>query len=217
MQYINLNLTETNTNSGNSLSLTDLALGTESAMSPQRGGGNGFFSSLFGSNENEDQAEGQRQGQTKVTDTNKLALIMAKDKNWAGLESLVKYNSITDFTAKDADGNTVLHYVADEKTNPKAFDIVKKIVNSKNVKSFVNIQNKDGDPPLHLAVRAGNHKIANLLVKKGARKTSKIMMNKLLQVKLKYPQIVARDKTETKIRIRTKTKKSNMENLNLEI
>lgn len=43
--------------------------------------------------------------------THKAALKMAKEGNWSGLKTLVECNAITNYAAKDAQGNTVLHYV----------------------------------------------------------------------------------------------------------
>lgn len=176
MQYINLNLTETNTNYKDDFSLTDMALGTESPEQTQatydQNGGGDFFG-LFGSNKN---------------DVNKVVLVAAKEKNWAVVEWLVKNNVVTKFDVKDSDGNTLLHYLVTERKDKNVHDIVKKILNSSNIKLFINVTNNEGDTALHRAVKAGNHDVATMLIDRGAKKDIKNKEGQYVDTETEVPE-----------------------------
>lgn len=147
--YLNLNLTEGDDN----LDLSDLfSIGTESVSnkSAQHGG---FFWSMDGNN-----------------GADQIALKAAQLRNYYVIDFLVNQNLIRNYGSQDSDGCTLLHYLARETSN-EVEPIVDKVLARSNIKSFINIQNKDGDTPLHVAVKAGNHDIAEKLVGAGSDKS----------------------------------------------
>lgn len=94
-------------------------------------------------------------------DDGKSCLHIAATKNIRLVRLLLEYN--VDVNAVDNLGNTVLHTVASIKTrDPTAVEILK--TNRANV----NIKNKEGDTPLHIAARTGNYKMVRVLIDHGA-------------------------------------------------
>ncbi|KAI5734694.1 hypothetical protein M8J77_009566 [Diaphorina citri] len=94
-------------------------------------------------------------------DDGKSCLHIAATKNIRLVRLLLEYN--VDVNAVDNLGNTVLHTVASIKTrDPTAVEILK--TNRANV----NINNKEGDTPLHIAARTGNYKMVRVLIDHGA-------------------------------------------------
>jgi hypothetical protein len=156
MEYINLNLTEMNPNSvGNPFSLTDLALGTESQGSPQRGG------FLWSSN-----------GASKM---DKSILNAAKLKKYEVVKFMLDEGLVTNPGAADENGNTLLHILVMDGANNEAVEIVKKLLLCpQNVKSYINKQNKKyKQTPLHIAASNGYNEVAELLEKAGADRSIK--------------------------------------------
>lgn len=102
--------------------------------------------------------------------TTEATLDAARSKNFKFVYDMIKYN-LVDFNQKDADGNTVLHYLVS--TSTPNIEIIEKILVSDKQNLSVNMQNKDGNTPLHLATIHGLHDIASLLVENGADKTIK--------------------------------------------
>jgi hypothetical protein len=94
---------------------------------------------------------------------NSKILLAAKEKNYNVVSFMVKNNMVSDFSCKDQDQNSLLHYLAAGGGNTEALTVAKLIVNSSNVKNFINLQNGSGDTPLHVAVKNGCTGFASLL------------------------------------------------------
>jgi epidermal growth factor receptor substrate 15 len=99
-------------------------------------------------------------------------------KTIEGQLETVKYmidnNLVNDFTARDENGDTVLHLLARKYSeNPIASAIVNLLLNAGERHIFLNIQNKEGDTPLHIAVKEGNMILAEKLLEAGANKKIK--------------------------------------------
>tara|TARA_Y100000780_G_C13695839_1_gene422044 strand:- start:2422 stop:3861 length:1440 start_codon:yes stop_codon:yes gene_type:complete len=107
-------------------------------------------------------------------------------KTIEGQLETVKYmidnNLVDDFTVVDDNGDTVLHLLVrkyDE--NPIASAIVNLLLSSGKRGTFLNIQNKDGDTPLHIAVKEGNMVLAEKLLKAGAEKKIKNAIGQFIE------------------------------------
>jgi hypothetical protein len=149
--YLNLNLTEMDDN----LEVDDpLSIGTESNTQTtlQKGG---FFWSLDGRSE-----------------ADKIALKAAQLRNYYVLDFFINQNLIKNYGAQDSDGCTILHYLVRE-SSQNVGPLVDKILARSDSKSFIDVQDKNGDTPLIAAVKAGNHEMADKLVGSGSDKTKK--------------------------------------------
>ena len=122
---------------------------TSSFIPPQMNGGNWFF----GGNEN-----------------NQKAIQACKEHEFAALSFLIRHDMVTDYGVQDPDtGSTILHCVAKHFSNiPDVQDVLVKILTNKSVSSFINIKNKTGCTPLHIALSQGNQPLVNLLIRAGA-------------------------------------------------
>jgi hypothetical protein len=147
MEVLDLNLSDITTDSLNNLS--DISFSSE----PQTMQDGGFLSYFCG---------------------NKLesaVLDAAKERNYAVIEFMVNKNLISSFKHKDNSGNTLLHYLVSIQ-NPNV-KLIEKILSHKDVKSFINCQNNEGNTPLISAVKAKNHDLCTLLLNHGADKSKK--------------------------------------------
>lgn len=99
------------------------------------------------------------------------AVEAARLKNYTVLKYFIEKNLIGNMGTRDENGNTILHYLATD-SNPK-MDIINSLLYRGDVKNFINSQNNNGDTPLILAVKSGNHDLANLMIAKGADKNIK--------------------------------------------
>ena len=149
MQFFDLNLSEVTTDTINNLS--DISF---SADTPQNMKGGGLFSLFTGSSKVE-----------------KAVLDAAKEKNFAIVEFMIDKGLISSYGVQDKDGNTLLHYLV-VAPNPN-LKLIEKIIKQSNSKSFVNKQNNDGDTPLILAVKSGQHDLCTALISSGADKSIK--------------------------------------------
>src|SRR5687768_8752345 len=71
-------------------------------------------------------------------DINKAAIEAAKNGQYEALLFLVKHNLISNYSAYDEDGKTILHYlVANSQIDSS---LIKEIISRKDVKSFINAQ-----------------------------------------------------------------------------
>ncbi len=162
MRDIHLSIPDiVNTLDGNTLS--DLSISTEepepevgrnaSSYKKQQGG---FF---FGSSS---------------SDNNSKVIQAAREKNYAVVSFMVENDMVTDFGKTDADKKTVLHYlVHDYYLNDSIGNTIRKILSSSKSSNFINKQDKQGNTPLHVAVKSGQHNLATALIKAGAKKTLK--------------------------------------------
>jgi ankyrin repeat protein len=150
MQFLNLNFSELPTDTLNNLS--DISFSADSS-NYQSGGSNNIFSNIAPLYSNNNKFE-------------RAILEAAKDKNYPIVDFVIKKDLYECFVCKDKDGNTLLHYLVSN-SNPST-DLVDKILHRSDSDAFINIQNNDGDTPLILAVKSGNHDICTLLEAAGA-------------------------------------------------
>lgn len=147
-----LNLSEI---SNETYNLTDISFDLDSVSNKQQTQSGGFWSST----------------PDLTTKVDNAALEIARNKEYNILEKLVDYDLITNYNVKDKDNSrTILHYVAsDSLINDKLIDkIIKKGIEKKT--DLLNIQDKDGNTPLHLAVSKQHSALAEKLISYGARK-----------------------------------------------
>lgn len=97
-----------------------------------------------------------------------LALEEASERNYAAVKDMILKDMI-DPTVVDKNKNTILHYIARDYTaNNIDEEIVKKLLSRNDRKSFINLQNIDGDTPAIVALKNGNQELVNMLEKAGA-------------------------------------------------
>jgi len=101
-------------------------------------------------------------------------LLAARTKDYGVVDFMVNHDMVSNLSSKDDNGSNVLHYLAhDYSTNPKAKEVVSKLVSRSDISSFINAKNNNGDTPLISAVKAGNMDLAEKLISAGADKTLK--------------------------------------------
>ena len=102
----------------------------------------------------------------KGSSADDLVVSAAKDKVWPVVQYIVSKNTISSLRTADEHGNNVLHYVAI--SAPENLDVVNQLLALADAKSALNAKNKEGNTPLHIAVQAGNNRLADLFISKGA-------------------------------------------------
>ena len=74
-----------------------------------------------------------------------------------------------DVNAKDRDGKTLLHYIADRQQDPYDTETAEMLEYFLSVGADINAKNKKGDTPLHLAYKySGGGEMLKYLISKGA-------------------------------------------------
>ncbi len=148
-----MHLSEFTVSSNNLNTFDNLSQLTESESTdiPQTGG----FFGLFAEGSNIDRA----------------VLEAVRLKKYDVVAFLVDKDLITTYRCKDENGNTLLHYLALD--YDATSHIIDKIIKRKDVKSFINIQNNNGDTPLILSVIGSQHDLCEKFINKGADKTIK--------------------------------------------
>lgn len=112
-------------------------------------------------------------GNTNKND--KAVLDAVRLKKYDIVAFFVDNDLIESYKCKDENGNTLLHYLAQDYDTTK--HIINKILSRHDIKSFVNIQNNNGDTPLILSVVASNHDLCEQLIERGADKKIKNKLN----------------------------------------
>ena len=107
-------------------------------------------------------------GDSKI---DKAVLEAVRLKKYDVVDFFVEKDLISSYKCQDENGNTLLHYLALD------YDVTSKIINKilkrKDVKSFINIQNNNGDTPLILSVIASQHDLCEKFINMGADKSIK--------------------------------------------
>jgi hypothetical protein len=104
----------------------------------------------------------------------KKAIKAAADGKHDIVDFLVMEGCIPSYAEMDENKNTLLHHIGGDYSNYDKYPgIVDKILQDANVKSFINLQNVDGNTPLHIAAIAGNTDMAKRLHEAGADLTIK--------------------------------------------
>jgi ankyrin repeat protein len=95
--------------------------------------------------------------------TDKAVLEAVRLKKYDIVKFFIEKDLIESYEHQDENGNTLLHYLAlDYETTWK---LIEKILERSDIKSFINIQNKNGDTALILAVIGSHHDLCEKLVK----------------------------------------------------
>lgn len=154
MENLGFNFTDVNTDTENNLNDYSLSPKQRDWRNDNQTGG--FFWSSSSANSKNDIA----------------ALEIARMKNFDILEKIfIDKDLMNNYEAKDENGNTILHYlIMDSNHN---FNFIKKILDKATADKIINIQNNEGDTPLILSVKSGDHELSGYLVKKGADKNIK--------------------------------------------
>ena len=97
------------------------------------------------------------------------AIKAAMDQKHDVVDFLVMEGCLPSYAEVDENKNTLLHHIGGDYSNFDKYPaIVDKILKDPNVKDFINIQNVDGNTPLHIAAIAGNVDMARRLHEAGA-------------------------------------------------
>lgn len=105
----------------------------------------------------------------------KAVLDAVRLKKYDIVSFFVDNDLIESYKYKDENGNTLLHYLAQDYDTTK--NIINKILQRSDIKTFINIQNNNGDTPLILSVVASNHDLCGQLITHGADKSIKNNLN----------------------------------------
>ena len=120
------------------------------------------------------QKNNQTGGFLDFTNYSKLLFDALSQKNYAALNFLVNSSEIKKLSNTDNHGQTILHLlVQNYKEDPQVASVVKNILSRSDVSKFINIQDKNGNTALHLAVIAGLDNLCDDLVRAGANKSLK--------------------------------------------
>jgi len=107
-------------------------------------------------------------GDSKI---DKAVLEAVRLKKYDIVNFFVDKDLVESYNYQDENGNTLLHYLALDYESTRK--IIKKLLERSDIRSFINIQNKNGDTPLILAVISSNHDLCEHLISRGADKTIK--------------------------------------------
>lgn len=106
------------------------------------------------------------------SDNDRKALIAAKTKRFDVLDFMVNNDMINNYNCQDEDGCTLLHHISrNYELNSNAPKMVKKILSSSGISSFINTKNNQGDTALVAAVKSNHGDLADMLVGAGADKS----------------------------------------------
>ena len=153
MNSLDFDLSEITSNSLNSIS--DMTSLGSTPVSVQEGGGviGDLMDAVFGSS---------------ASKADRAVLEAARLKNYTVVEFMIDQSAVN-LSAKDKDGNTVLHYLVSD-PNPNQ-TLINKVLSMPQAKSFLNKQNKDGDTPLIIAVKNQHHDLCSQLIEAGSDKS----------------------------------------------
>lgn len=162
MNYINIS-------SDNKDSITMEKYGTETSATssfipPQMNGG-GW--SLFGRSNDE---------------INKKVLQACREREFAALSFMIRNDMITNYSFQDSQtGYTILHCIAKHYSEiPFIEAVLTKVLTNSSISSIINVQDINGDTPLHIALTNGNHALCTLLIKAGANPKIRNNMGKYI-------------------------------------
>ena len=98
------------------------------------------------------------------------ALKAAKNKEWHVVKFMLNEDMISDLSTKDADGNTLMHYLVPcySDNNELAKKIYSELLILPNISTMLNIKNNSGETPLHSAVSAEEYSLCQKLIDYGA-------------------------------------------------
>ena len=151
LNYVDLSTSnEYKNNKDELVTSTENSFGTESLSATSNNGQTGgFFFSTNGNPQNDNKC-----------------LLAARTKNYAVVDFMLKNDMLNNPVSHDKDGQTLLHYLAkDYSSTSKASNIADMVLGRKDINKFINVQNKNGDTPAIVAVKAGNMNLVNKLKK----------------------------------------------------
>ena len=124
-------------------------------------------------------------------ENNQKAIQACKEHEFAALSFLIRHDMITDYSIQDRDtGSTILHCVARHYSKiPEIQNVLTKILTNDSVRTFINIQDINGNTPLHIALDNGNQLLCNVLIKAGADTKIRNKMNKYIGTDDEYSVI----------------------------
>jgi hypothetical protein len=116
----------------------------------------------------------QNGGFLDFTDYSKLLFEASEQKNWSALNFLIKSSEIKKIKYVDNNGQTILHHLVKHyKEDPQVASVINTILTRSDAKELINIQDNNGNTPLHLAVIAGLDSLCDDFIKVGANKSIK--------------------------------------------
>ena len=93
------------------------------------------------------------------------ALEAARSNQQDVINFFINNDLIDNYTCKDNEGCTILHYLSRNNANPQ---VVNNILSRNDVSSFINLKDNQGNTPVVTAVKYDNHEFAQKLVNFGA-------------------------------------------------
>ena len=105
---------------------------------------------------------------TSSTANDKKFAQAVRDKNYDVADFMIKNDMVRSYGYKDKNNSSPLHYLANNLDDKRARAIMKAILTRSPPTDVVNSVDNSGDTPLILSVRAGDSKMANNLINKGA-------------------------------------------------
>lgn len=118
---------------------------------------------------NKDMQNGGFLFRSKCTTDNNVLLKLYENGHHELVYGLIDNDLITNYEYADNNGNTILHCTVSNND----YNMVEHIMNNKLAKQIINMQNSVGDTALHIAVRNGSERMADILVHSGANMTIK--------------------------------------------
>ena len=165
MEYFKLNITDFTPSSniipGNLNSTSELSLGTEGNSLRTKGtqdSGKPMTGGFLWSSSK------------TCDDNNQKAILAASQGKHDTVQFMLDNDMISDLSACDKNGNTLLHYLVKNATDEKDKTLCN-VLKMPYIGNVVCVQNNDGDTPLHVCVKTGNMLLANRLVALGADKS----------------------------------------------
>jgi ankyrin repeat protein len=124
--------------------------------------GGSFLNNIFGQNNN------------KYENITKLLMDAINECNVPVIDYFLSRKFVPELTLTDVNGNNILHnlIIANTKGSELAYRALTFILSTDNssLSSALNVQNKQGDTPLHYAIRSELDTIVSLMMMKGAKK-----------------------------------------------
>jgi len=102
----------------------------------------------------------------------KLIFEAISQNNWAALSFMIKSSEIKTMNYKDSNEQTILHHLVNNyKKDSQVPQLISSILSRSDIKDIINVQDKNGNTALHLAVIADLDILCDDLVKAGASKS----------------------------------------------
>ena len=112
----------------------------------------------------------------------KRMLGSAKKGDFEVVKFMIDNKIVNNLSCVDDTGDSLLHIlVKNNKKSPTARYLIDQLLNKDTRKGFLNIKNRDGNTPLHIAVSMGDMQLAERFIEVGANKSIKNNLGKFIE------------------------------------